>query len=333
MLALCLALALAATPDAAGQGSDAEVPALPTVEATFEHDLATPNGVVPLTWPALAYDRVHREVFVTGEGFVRIFDESGMESHRFGDDGSLGNVQRAVVLDDGSIVVLSLLDGRRAYLRCDFRGELLARFGLSGLPKDLDDFQPDQLVHQGGKLYFAERGTMRVVVTDTGGAFVRTYRLRDLVNAAIPPDYERRGLGAMDAFNVDAKGNLLVTMSTMFGGAVISPSGEVRLFGSRGSRPGKFNIVGGIDADEQGNVYVADRLRSIVSVWDPELRFLGEFGYRGSAPWSLLTPFELVVGNGHVFVAQAGQKGVKVYRVRLIEPEPADAPPPLGARQ
>ncbi|BDG05250.1 NHL repeat-containing protein [Anaeromyxobacter oryzae] len=341
MLALgpALALALAAVPPPAvapASAAAAQPPAQPTVEATFEHDLVTPTGLVRLTWPSISYDRENGEIFVAAEGFVRIFDASGMEVHRFGDDGSLGNVSRAVVLEDGAIVVLTTLNGRRAYFRCDFRGEPTEQFGLTGLPQELADFNPDQMVYRDGALYFAERGTMRVVVTDLSGAFRRSVALRDLVATAIVGDTDRKPPAGMDAFNVDGSGNLLFTMSTMFAAGVVSPAGEVRLFGSRGSRPGKFNIIGGIDADERGYVFVTDRLRSVVSVWDGQLRHLGDFGYRGDDPSNLLTPYEIAVGNGHVFVAQAGKRGVKVFRVRLVVPEPPKPPPPgpqpLGAR-
>lgn len=329
MLALVIALALAAAPRPAPGERPASKPApppLPAVEAKYEHELTTPNGVVPLTWPSLSYDPAYRELFLVAEGFVRIFDASGMEVHRFGDDGSLGQISRAAVLADGEIVLLTTIDRRRAYLRCDFRGELIARFGLTGLPEAFDDFDPDQLVYRDGSLYFAERGRMRVVVTDVTGGYRQSFDLGALVAAAVPANGDRKPATNMDGFNVDARGNLLFTMSTMFAAGVVSRAGELRFFGSRGSRPGKFNIIGGIDSDEAGNLYVTDRLRSVVSVWDGELRHLGDFGYRGSSASNLLAPYEIAVGNGRVFVAQAGKRGVKVFRVRLVEPEPP-APP------
>jgi hypothetical protein len=341
MLALGIALVLAAAPRPAPAPprvpAPPAAPPLPQVVATFMHDLATPDGVVPLTWPSLSYDRRVGELFVVADGFVRIFDATGMEVHRFGDDGSLGQISRVVAIEDGQFIVLTTLDGKRAYLRCDFRGELITRFGLEGLPKGLEDFQPDQLVYKDEMLYWAERGTMRVVVTDVTGTYRYLFMLRDLIAAALPPDGDRKPAASIDGFNVDESGNVLITMSTMFSGAIVTTSGDVRLFGSRGSRPGKFNVIGGIDADEKGYVYVTDRLRSVVSVWDKDLRHLADFGYRGDGAGNLLTPYEIQVGNGRVFVAQAGKKGVKVFRVKIVEPDPnapkvppdlPDPPPP-----
>ncbi|HYG69584.1 MAG TPA: hypothetical protein VD838_18055, partial [Anaeromyxobacteraceae bacterium] len=270
--------------------------------------------------------------------FVRIFDASGMETHRFGDDGSLGVISRVVVLDEGQLVVLTRLEGKSAYVLCDFRGEPIERIELSGLPEQYGDFAPDQLVHRRGSLYFGERGRMRVVVTDLNGRFRQAYQLRDLVASAMSQDTEQKLAGSIDGFNVDDRGNLLFTMSTMFSGAVVSPGSQASLFGSRGSRPGRFNVIGGIDADENGNLFVSDRLRSVISVWSRDREFLGEFGYRGDGPTNLLTPYEIAVGNGKVYVAQAGRRGVRVFRVRLTVPErhepaaPPPLPPPRGER-
>lgn len=323
--ALALALVAAASAAPAKGARGAPLPPVATLEVAYLYDLSTPNGPVALTWPSLTYDRAHDELFVVAEGFVRIFDATGMEVYRFGDDGALGTVQRVAVLDDGELVLLTTLEGKRAYLRCDFRGDLIEQFTLTALPKGFGPFEPDQMVFRGGRLYFAERGTMRTIATDTAGAFREAFKLRGAVVNAVAEDAERKPAASMDAFNVDAAGNLLATMSTMFAGARVTPSGAARLFGARGSTPGKFNIIGGIDADDAGNLYVTDRLRSVVSVWDRELRHLGEFGYRGAGVTNLLTPYEIAVGNGKVFVAQAGKRGVKVFRVKLVEPEPPRA--------
>jgi hypothetical protein len=337
MLALALALAVASSaastaPAQAPRKGGGEPPRpLPTVDAAWEHDLSTPTGVVALTWPAIAYDRVRSEAYVVSDGFVRIFNATGMEIHRFGDDGSIGAISRVAILDDGDIVALTKLDEVPALMRCDYRGEPVVRFGLTGLPQGFADFQPDLLVSRNGKLYLAERGRGRVVVADPDGAYRQSFRLDDLIARVLPADGGQRVFPGIDGFGVDSSGNLLVTMSVLFTAAVVSPAGEVRLFGSRGSTPGRFNNVGGIDADESGNLYVTDRLRSVVSVWSRDLKHLGDFGYRGWDPSNLLTPFEIVVGNGRVFVAQAGRRGVKVYRVELIFPPPPPPPAPAAA--
>lgn len=332
MLALALALALSAAPPAPGAppraGAGTPPPRLPQVEATWLHDLSSPTGVVPLTWPAVTLDRARSEAYVVGEGFVRVFNAAGMEIHRFGDDGAMGAVARVAVLDDGDIVVLATGPDGVRLVRCDYRGEPVVRFGLTGLPPGFTDFQPDFMVARNGRLYFAEKGRTRAVVTDPDGTYRQAFVLGDLILRSFDPDSAaRKSFTNIDGFGVDPSGNLLVTMSTMFAVAVVSPSGDVRLFGARGSTPGRFNNVGGVDADDAGNIYVTDRLRSVVSVWNPDLKHLGDFGYRGWDVSNLLTPYDIAAGNGRVYVAQAARRGVKVFKVELIAPPPPPAPP------
>jgi hypothetical protein len=338
MLALALALALATTTGALpatatpqGQRGRERPPPLPQVEATWEHDLSTATGTIALTWPTLAYDRARAEVYVVADGFVRIFNATGMEIHRFGEDGAMGAISRVAVLEDGNIVTLSRTDAGTVLHRCDYRGDPIVRFGLTGVPQAFADLQPDFIVARNGRLYLAEAGRARVVVTDPDGAYRQSFRLDDLVARALPSEGGRKVSSGIDGFGVDPAGNLLATMSMLFTAMVVSPSGEVRLFGSRGSTPGRFNNVGGIDADERGNIFVTDRLRSVVSVWTPDLRHLADFGYRGWGSSNLLTPYDIVVGNEHVYVSQAGQRGVKAFRVALVAPPPPPSRPPPGA--
>ena len=164
---------------------------------------------------------------------------------------------------------------------------------------------------------------MRVVVTDGEGAVIQTHDLAALVRKK-DPDLKV----GMNGFWVDGQGNFIFTLPYAFTAFVLSPTGVLRQFGSRGSSPGKFNIVGSVAADERGWLFVLDRLRSVVLVFDPSLRFVLEFGYRGDGPTNLIAPFDLAVGNGKVFVSQARNRGVKVFQYDFSRP-----PPPLGAKR
>ena len=69
-------------------------------------------------------------------------------------------------------------------------------------------------------------------------------------------------------------------------------------------------------SDFRGFVYVTDILKSAVLVFDPELRFVEEFGYRTSKRGSgLVAPVEVVTSGGRVYVAQNARRGVSVFRV------------------
>ena len=291
---------------------------LPAPEPHFLFDLATTTGASESTWATLAYDREHDELFAVHDGLVHIFNSAGMEIFRFGGDGDLGLVERVALAEGGDLLLLTNISGRRTILRTDYRGELLGPFEPVAIPEEFKGFTPDRIMVQGGKVYLVDTPTMRVVVTDGQGKVEQSF---DLASQVKKKDPELK-IG-MNGFWADAKGNFFFTMPYAFTAFVRSPTGELRQFGSRGSSPGKFNIVGAISTDERGTLFVLDRLRSVIIVFDPSLKFVLEFGYRGDGPSNLIAPFDLGVGNGKVFVSQARNRGVKAYQY-----EPAAMKPP-----
>jgi hypothetical protein len=312
LAALLGALALAAAPPRPSSAP----------EPTFLFDIATTAGSATSTWASVAYDRQHDELFVVYGGQVHVFNASAMESYTFGGDGDVGSVERVGLLESGEMLLITSEEGRRTILRCDFRGDRLGRFEVRGLPAEYAGFAPDRVLVQGGKVHLVQNQAMRVVVTDPEGRVEATHDLAALVRKENPAI--KLGLSG---FWVDAQGSFYFTMPLAFTAFVMSPQRELRQFGVRGSAPGKFNVVGAISADERGNVFVLDRLRSVVMVFDPSLKFLQEFGYRGDGPTNLVAPFDLAVGNGKVFVSQARERGVKVFHFEAPAPEP----PPEGA--
>jgi DNA-binding beta-propeller fold protein YncE len=102
----------------------------------------------------------------------------------------------------------------------------------------------------------------------------------------------------------------------MFRAFVLPPFGQIRSFGRAGSAPGKFNIVSAIAADDDGNLYVTDMLKSAVIVFDKDLQFLREFGYRGDEPQNITTPIDIVVGGDKIFVSQLAKQGVSVFQIK-----------------
>lgn len=322
-LSLILALAVAADP------------APPGARLSFVHTLSSYTGPVRSQWATLALDLRRDEVFVAQGGVVGIYNAMGMEVFEYGQDGGLGVVVGVAVLDDGDQIVLSSLDGRLVLFRCDYRGEPLGRFELTGLTGDLaKDFQPNLITYRDGKIYLAEVGRMNVVVADPSGKVLAQLDVKKLLKL------EEKDLDSavMRGLGVDPEGRILITMPLLFKVALISPDQSVRLFGTRGSVPGRFNIIGKMTADEKGYYYLTDALRSVVMVFDPDLEFLGEFGYRGDEPDNLIAPIDIAAGNGKVWVAQAGNRGVSVFKVELPPrppPEPAAAPaapaPPTSA--
>lgn len=286
-------------------------PAAGAFEVSYQYSLSTVTGVVPFAAVRLGLDPWHEEIFVVGDGLVRIFNRSGMEVFAFGNDPELGVPSGAVALENGDLLVLAYADGRPSLVRCNFRGEPVAKVPLKGVPAAFaDGFLPGAIASAASHVYLADKGAMKVLVTELDGTYVDSFDVARLLEVG-----DRRGDYGLAGFNVDRDGNVLFTVQPLFSAYVLSPKGDLRGFGQRGSAPGKFNVVGGIARDDQGYLYVTDVLKSAVLVFDPEFRFVKEFGYRGSRSSNLVAPIDVVAVGGHLYVAQNARRGVSVFKV------------------
>jgi DNA-binding beta-propeller fold protein YncE len=314
---LRLHIALLASMVAASAMPAAAMPASAKVlQSRYLFSLADVNGMIRSSWVSLAVDRQSRELFVadSGDGTVRVYRDNGMEVQCIGGDDKIGNVFGVAVKEDGDLFVLARKDERTVIVHTDFRGQLIAPLALQGVPDGFaEGFKATGIRYADGKLYIVDHGGLKVLVTDADGRYAASYDLQKLIKF----EEKERDAVAMRGFNVDAAGDLLFTVSSLFRAYVVTPAGEVKSFGVKGSSPGKFNIVGGIAADESGYLYVTDLLRAVVMVFDPQYEFVGEFGYRGWSAGKLISPLELAVSNGELFVAQSGRRGVSAYRVAV----------------
>ncbi len=281
----------------------------------YDHNLSTPSGRIRTGSVLLSYDAYAGEVYVIGYGLVRIFNRAGMEVFSFGEDTDVGSIRGVAALENGDLVVLVLRDGKTSLRRANFRGEITGRLDLTGLPERFRDFAANRLFYGDRKLYLVDEASMRLLVTTEAGAHVASYDLAEILGVA-----DKRADYGVSGCGVDQSGRFLFTVASLFKVHVLSPDGKLRLFGRPGGAPGKFNLVAGVGADDEGRIYVADSLKSTVSVFDPEFNFLGEFGYRGSRPGNLVRPSDLVVGGGKVYVSQGASRGVSVFR---IVPDPS----------
>ncbi len=120
----------------------------------------------------------------------------------------------------------------------------------------------------------------------------------------------------MGGFSVDKDGNMLFTTPTLFSASVLSPDGKITSFGTAGSIPGKFENVSAILRDNRGNILVADKLKSVVNIFDKNFNFLMEFGGRGDAPGSIVIPWSMALDSDNkLFITQASNRGVSVFRL------------------
>ena len=121
----------------------------------------------------------------------------------------------------------------------------------------------------------------------------------------------------MFGFYVDGEGNIFFTVPVLFSALKMQPDGVLKTFGKAGGGRGNFGVVAGIVTDRQGNIYITDRLRSVVMIFDSSFRFQLEFGYRGLKTSSLVVPDDIAINDdeGLIYVAQAANRGVSVFRI------------------
>jgi hypothetical protein len=297
------------------------IPAQADVQANFQYILSDFSGPVSSQWAKVAADLDRGEIYAFDphENEVRIFNDQGMEIFSFGEDGQVNGAADLAVAEDGAIYVLTSVFTSKPITRLNYRGEPVAEVELKNLPEELRGFQPSQMEYARGSLYLLDAGNLKVLVTDTDGLFQAVYDMRGQFEAlAAEQDPEKKkGLDIdISGFSVDNAGTVYLTTPSLFTAFRLKAGGMLESFGKAGSGPGKFGVVAGIAADNDGNIFVSDRLRSVVMVFDKSFNFLSEFGYRGYGPDNLVVPNDVVLdNNGKVYVAQGAGKGVSCFRI------------------
>jgi hypothetical protein len=290
--------------------------------ASFQYLLSNFSGPVPSQWARLDFDPQRQEVYTLNQGVndVRIYNPQGMEIFAFGTDGDLVSAADIASGDDGTIYVLARDFRNNGIQELNYRGEPESVITLNDLPQQFQGFSPYRMEYQDGHFYLLDSSALSIIICSADGTFQQGHALTsELNNIADEQDPEKqKTLGIeISGFGIGADASIYFTTPTLFSAFRINPDGSLDTFGTPGSGPGKFGVVSGIAADNQGNIYVADRLRSVVMIFDSKFIFLGEFGYRGDRAGDMLVPDDLVIdqAGNRVFVSQAAHKGVGVYRV------------------
>ena len=287
------------------------------VKGTYLYNLSSFTGTISFSWPRIFVDQERNEVYVVYQNFIRIFNETGMEVYSFGDDLDLGTIVDLTLDRDDNILLLSYkwsqtTDTGYEITRCNYRGEPKSTIAVKNLPPQYSKFVPNRMVYREGNLYLASLVTMVVVVTDVNGVFKEVYDILPLLEL----EEKEKQDAMMDAFSIDKDGDFLFTIPPLFRAYKITPDRKVSYFGKSGSTPGKFNIVAGIASDSRGNIFVVDKLKCAVMVYDKNFNFLNQFGSRGWKPGFLIAPEDIVVDKeDRVYVTQAGNKGISVFKV------------------
>jgi hypothetical protein len=287
-----------------------------SVGAFFLYKLSDFTSVIPYMGGRVYVDRLRNETYVLYQNIVKVFNSKGMEIYRFGDNENLGMIQDLAVDREGNILTLSYIekgpDLSVAIIRCNYKGDPVERIAIKGIPPDFSEFHPDIMVYRDGPIYLADTANLRVVLIDANGQVQKAIDLVPYVDLK----EKDRGDVQLGGFSVDAAGNLLFTLPVLFTATVLSPDGKVASFGEPGSIPGRFGVVSDIIRDNRGNIIIADRLKSVVNLYDSNFNFLAEFGGRGDAPGSLIVPQTLAIdADDRLYVTQLANRGVSVFRM------------------
>lgn len=153
------------------------IPTMAAVKATFLYSLSDFTGMIPYNWARVSVDQERSEVYVLYQNTLRIFNENGMEIHRFGDDLDLGYIIDIAVEPNGDILLLAYKKSEGEIIHCNYRGAPKSTLNLKNLPDEFSKFSPNRMVYKDGNLYFASLNEMKIVIVDNQCNFIKGYDL------------------------------------------------------------------------------------------------------------------------------------------------------------
>lgn len=281
--------------------------------ASFLYTLSDFSGTKPFSSARINQDLSKNEIYAMVGEAVSIFNANGMEVYRFDYDPNIGIVSDVAVLGNGQLAILASKGPLTRLVRCNFRAEPKGIIDLKGLPTDFTGFSPNRVYSRDGKLFLINFTTMRVVITDEDGLFIKGVDLAKELSMS-EKEREETGLGG---FAIDRDGGFLYTIPATAKVYMMSPEGKTRVFGRRGSSPGRFGVATGVALDKDGNILVADKLRCVVMVFDrTNFALLKEFGSRGFKPGNLIGPDDILVDSQNkAYVSSLRSRGISVYQL------------------
>lgn len=293
------------------------------LKVNFQYMLSNFSGTVPSQWARLDLDQQHKEVYIFNqrEKQVQIFNEQGMEIFSFDLEGGTAAAVDIAVGNNGNIYLLTRRLGSANIQVLTYRGEPDGTIAIRQIPEHIKAFTADRLVYKNGAFYLVNSGLLQIMVVDAAGEFQQMHdvgaQLLEMAGKMDPEKVKTYTL-EMGGFSVDDRGTMYFTVPALFTAFLLHSDGVLESFGSSGSGVGKFGVVAGVVCDGKGNIYVTDRLRSVVMVFNRNYDFLGEFGYRGAGLQdNLVVPDDLAVdgSEGKIYVAQAANRGVSVFKI------------------
>jgi DNA-binding beta-propeller fold protein YncE len=101
------------------------------------------------------------------------------------------------------------------------------------------------------------------------------------------------------------------------------PAGKFMLkWGGHGMGDGQFSYTGHLEADSQGNIYVADFANHRVQKFDSQGKLLAKWGTLGSKPGQFNDPAGIAIdAQGKVYVSEYAAHPPETYRVQIFDQE------------
>ncbi|WP_394708521.1 6-bladed beta-propeller [uncultured Desulfuromusa sp.] len=303
--------------------------------ASYLYRLSDFSGPVASLWARVAVDQEEGEIYTLNrsDSVIQIFNETAMQIFDCGEDMALSSAIDIAVADNGELYVLYRTP--TATIRhLNYRGELISEIRIADQEQGIQDFSPAYIDYKAGSLYLADTGKMQVIVASATGEIQSRFDFRQKIEGQIRTEMkdetiresQRKRLqdklaaikGAdLTGFSVDNKGTIYFTIAPLFAAFRATAENKLEEFGIPGGAPGKFGVIASISADSKGNIFVSDRLRCVVLMFDSSFNFLTEFGYRGEQPDNLVVPDDIAIDerNNRIYVSQAANLGISVFSI------------------
>lgn len=311
-------------------------PAQAQTSASYLYRLSDFSGPVASLWARIAVDQAKGEIYTLNrsDSVIQIFNDTAMQVFDCGEDLALASSSDIAAAENGELFVL--YRSPAATIRhLNYRGEMINEFKIDAAELGLQSFKPAYLDYKAGNLYLADAEKMQVIVATATGELLSRFDFRQQIEGRVRAEMKNENLresqrkrlqdklaalkGAdLTGFSVDNKGSIFFTIAPLFTAFRATTEGELEEFGTPGGAPGKFGVIASISADSEGNIFVSDRLRCVVLMFDKNFNFLTEFGYRGEQPDNLVVPDDIAIDerNGRIYVAQAANLGVSVFSIK-----------------
>lgn len=159
------------------------------------------------------------------------------------------------------------------------------------------------------EVYVCDSATKRVMVYDLDGKFLRALGNKEIFDrpsgVAISPDGDK--VYVVDTGGLSSTHHVVVVLD--------STSGKVlQTIGSRGSKPGQFNLPLQDAVAPDGTLYVVDGGNFRVEAFNPDGTFKLKFGSVGRLPGQFARPKGIAVGpKGNIYVVDTAFGNLQIF--------------------